>query len=104
VAIYVSTGVLRVPVPSVTGLLADSARQQLTAIGFEVLIDFIPAETPDQINRVVAQTPPANIELREGEAVTIVIGIEPEPEETTTTTPAVTTTTVATTTTTVADG
>lgn len=107
VTIYVSSGIAKVPVPDVKTLLADSARQQLTASGFEVLIDFIEVEDPAQVNRVVDQTPPPNIELREGEAVTIVVGLEPPPEETTTTTvaPETTTTTAApeTTTTTVAD-
>ncbi len=98
VTIYVSSGVARVAVPDVRTLLADSARQQLTASGFEVRIDFIEVEDPTQINRVIDQTPPPNIELREGEPVTIVVGLEPPPEETTTTTtaaPETTTTTAA---------
>lgn len=105
VTVYVSTGVARVPVPSVIGLLADSARQQLTASGFEVQIDFIEVEDPADINKVIDQTPPANIELREGESVRIIVGLEPPPEETTTTTTeAATTTTTSTTTTTAAPG
>ena len=106
VTVYASSGVARVPVPSVVGLLADSARQQLTASGFEVQIDFIEVENPADINKVIDQTPPANIELREGESVRIIVGLEPPPEETTTTTTtaATTTTTAATTTTTAAPG
>ena len=105
VTVYVSSGVAKIKVPSVEGLLADSARQQLTANGFEVLIDFIEVTDPAQVNKVVAQTPPANVELREGETVTIVVGLEPPEESTTTTTVAsTTTTTAATTTTTEADG
>lgn len=109
VTLYVSSGVARKPVPSVVGLLADSARQQLTASGFEVQIDFIEVEDPGEVNRVQDQTPPANIELQEGEIVRIIVGLEPPPEETTTTAPdettTTTTTTVAeTTTTTAADG
>jgi beta-lactam-binding protein with PASTA domain/predicted Ser/Thr protein kinase len=109
VTLYVSSGVARVPVPSVVGLLADSARQQLTASGFKVQIDFIEVEDLTQVNKVVDQTPPANIELPEGETVRIIVGLEPPPEETTTTvapttTTAAATTTAAPTTTTVADG
>ena len=78
VTIFVSTGVEQIPVPSVEGLLVDSARQTLIASGFEVIEDRIEVEDPDDINTVVAQTPPANIELSEGDAVTIVIGIAPE--------------------------
>ena len=78
VTIFVSTGVEQIPVPSVEGLLVDSARQTLIASGFEVIEDRIEVENPDDINTVVAQTPPANIELSEGDAVTIVIGIAPE--------------------------
>ncbi len=103
VTVYVSSGVARKAVPSVVGLLADSARQQLMAAGFEVEIDFIEVDDPTLINRVVpdGQTPPANIELREGETVRIIVGLEPPPEETTTTA-APTTTTAAPTTTTAA--
>lgn len=110
VTVYVSTGIARKPVPSVVGLLADSARQQLMASGFEVQIDFIEVELATDVNRVVDQTPPANIELREGESVRIIVGLEPPPEETTvaptttTTAATTTTTTTSTTTTTVADG
>ena len=111
VTLYVSSGVARKPVPSVVGLLADSARQQLTASGFEVQIDFIEVEDVGEINRVQDQTPPANIELEEGEIVRIIVGLEPPPEETTTTeapttteSTTTTTTTSTTTTTVAADG
>ena len=105
VTIYVSSGVARVLVPNLEGLLADSARQQLVAQGFEVLTDFFPVENPNDVNRVIDQSPPPNIELPEGSVVTIVVGQEPPPEETTTTTVASTTTSEATTTTTTeADG
>ncbi|MDW3176780.1 MAG: Stk1 family PASTA domain-containing Ser/Thr kinase [Acidimicrobiia bacterium] len=108
VTVFVSSGVARKPVPSVIGLLADSARQQLMASGFEVQIDFIEVADPTDVNKVVDQTPPANIELREGESVRIIVGLEPPPEETTvpptTPTTAATTTTTTTTTTTAAPG
>ena len=78
VTIFQSTGIALVPVPSVLGLLPDTARQQLVASGFEVEIDFEPAQNPNDINRVLAQSPEANIELREGEIVRIVVGEEPE--------------------------
>lgn len=104
VTVYVSSGIARITVPPVEGLLADSARQQLTASGFEVLIDFTEVDDPALVNRVVpnGQTPPANTELREGEAVTIVVGLEPTETTTTTAAPddATTTTTTAPTTTT----
>lgn len=91
VTVYVSSGVARKPVPSVIGLLADSARQQLSASGFEVQIDFIEVDDPSQVNKVIDQNPPANIELREGESVRIIVGLEPPPPETTTTTTTTTT-------------
>ncbi len=111
VTIYVSSGVARITVPPVEGLLADSARQQLIASGFVVEVQTSPVTDAAQVNRVLpnGQTPPANTELREGETVTLVVGIE-APEESTTTTTAptddtttTTTTTTSTTTTTVAD-
>ena len=112
VTIFVSSGVAKIAVPSVEGLLVDSARQALTSSGFEVLIEFVEVEDPSQFDRVIpaGQTPPANVELSEGEAVTIVVGLEPVESETTTTLPdtgagtepgtETTTTTTATTTTT----
>ena len=78
VTIFQSTGIPLVAVPSVIGLLPDTARQQLVASGFDVEIDFEPAQNPNDINRVLAQSPDANIELREGESVRIVVGEEPE--------------------------
>jgi len=86
VQIFVSTGVEQIAVPSVEGLLVDSARQTLIATGFEVVEDQFVTEDPSQVNRVITQSPPANIELSEGETVTIVIGIAAEDGETTTTT------------------
>ena len=87
VTIFVSSGVDVIPVPSVEGLLVDSARQQLVALGFEVLIDQVEVEDLTQVSRVVAQSPPANIELSEGDSVTIVVGIEPLDDGTDTTIP-----------------
>ena len=78
VTIFQSTGIPLVAVPSVIGLLPDTARQQLVASGFDVVIDFEPAQNPNDINRVLAQSPDANIELREGESVRIVVGEESE--------------------------
>ena len=80
VTIFQSTGIALVPVPSVVGLLPDTARQQLVASGFEVEIDFEPAANPNDINRVLAQSPDANIDQREGEIVRIVVGAEPGDE------------------------
>ena len=77
VTIFQSTGIALVPVPSVVGLLPDTARQQLVASGFEVEIDFEPAANPNDINRVLAQSPDANIDQREGDVVRIVVGAEP---------------------------
>ena len=88
VTIFVSSGVARISVPPVEGLLVDSARQTLTASGFDVAVEFIEVDDPAQENRVVSggQTPPANVELREGDLVTIVVGQPPAEEATTTTT------------------
>ena len=87
VTIFVSSGLEQIAVPPVEGLLVDSARQTLIALGFEVVEDREEVDNPDQVNTVVAQTPPANIELGEGGTVTIVIGIEPAEDDTTTTVP-----------------
>ena len=76
VTIFQSTGVARVAVPSVVGLLPDTARQQLVASGFEVEILFEPAGNPNDINRVLRQRPNANVEQREGEVVRIFVGEE----------------------------
>ena len=81
VTIFTSSGVALVPVPSVIGLLPDTARQQLVASGFVVEIDFEPAANPNDINRVLAQSPDANIEQQEGEVVRIVVGAEPDEED-----------------------
>ena len=78
VTIFVSSGVEQIAVPSVEGLLVDSARQTLIASGFEVIEEQFEVENPDEVNTVVAQNPPANIELSEGDPVTIVIGIAAE--------------------------
>ena len=86
VTIFSSSGIALVPVPSVIGLLPDTARQQLVASGFEVEIDFEPAANPNDINRVLAQSPDANIEQQAGELVRIVVGAEPEEDDATTTT------------------
>lgn len=77
VTIFNSSGIALVPIPSVIGLLPDTARQQLVASGFDVEIDFEPAANPNDINRVLAQSPDANIEQREGDVVRIVVGAEP---------------------------
>ena len=87
VTIFVSSGLEQVAVPSVQGLLVDSARQTLIALGFEVVEDQQETDNPDEVNTVLAQTPPANIEVDEGGTVTIVIGIEAEVDDTTTTVP-----------------
>ncbi|NNC80980.1 MAG: PASTA domain-containing protein, partial [Acidimicrobiales bacterium] len=97
--IVLSSGVAQAIVPSVEGLLADSARQQLVSAKFEVQIEFESTDDPTLVNKVLAQSPPANQEIEEGGVVRIVVGQEPPPEETTTTT---TTTTTSTTTTTTA--
>ena len=79
VTIFVSSGVAKINVPSVEGLGVDSARQALIASGFEVLIEFIEVEDEADVNRVLAsgQSPPANTELREGDPVTITVGLAP---------------------------
>ena len=81
VTVFQSSGVASTPVPSVLGLLPDTARQQLVASGFEVETEFEPVANPNDINRVIAQSPEANIELEEGSVVRIVVGEEPVPED-----------------------
>jgi hypothetical protein len=65
-------------VPDVRALLADSARQRLGAIGLDVLIDFATAENPDDVNRVLDQTPSPNSQVPKDSTVTIIVGLEPE--------------------------
>jgi len=95
--IVLSSGVAQAIVPSVEGLLADSARQQLVSAKFEVQIEFESTDDPTLVNKVLAQSPPANQEIEEGGVVRIVVGQEPPPEETTTTTTTTTSTTTTTT-------
>ena len=86
VTIFVSSGVEQILVPRVEGLLADSARQSLIALGFEVIEDRQEVDDPARVNTVIAQSPPPDIQLGSGETVTIVIGIEAEGDDDTTTT------------------
>lgn len=92
VTLVVSSGVAKVTVPSVINLLPDSARAQLESSNFVVEVDFEPTDDPSKVNRVIDQSPAANLEVDEGTLVRIVIGQEPPPEETTTTTAAPATT------------
>jgi eukaryotic-like serine/threonine-protein kinase len=98
VTIVVSTGAGSVIVPGVVGQSEDAARSRLQAAGLSV--DVIEQETDDRGDdgRVLDQAPPAGSRVRQGEAVTIVVGefIEPEPTTTTTTTDPDTTTTTTT--------
>ena len=77
VTIFVSSGPGPVTVPNVETLLAGPAQQALVADGFEVVINAAPTDNTAEINRVVSQTPPANVEVEAGSIVTITIGVLP---------------------------
>ena len=88
VSIIVSTGAGSVVVPDVEGQSEDSARRTLQSRGLSV--EIVEQETDDasEDDRVLEQAPVAGTRLRQGDFVTIFVGVfvepEPEPEPTTT--------------------
>ncbi|MCX8033446.1 MAG: PBP1A family penicillin-binding protein [Thermoleophilia bacterium] len=65
-----------VTVPSLTGLDADTARQQLQAVGLKWTEVFAPHESP--YGTVVYQEPPPGAEVLPGSAVSLIISSGPE--------------------------
>jgi beta-lactam-binding protein with PASTA domain/predicted Ser/Thr protein kinase len=83
VTIVVSTGAGSVIVPDVEGLSEDAAIDTLTSRGLDVSVREEPVTDPSDDGRVIDQAPEAGARVREGDEVTIVVGVleEPEPEE-----------------------
>ncbi len=75
ITILISGGVPTTPVPSVVGLLADSAITTLQAAGFQpnVVFQDVPAGDPN-LGKVISQNPGANTSVAAGGEVTIVVG------------------------------
>ena len=88
VIIIISTGVPPVLVPDVEGLLFDTGRLTLEREGLVIgLVTFEPVEPGStDVGRILAQTPPSNVEVNAGREVDLVVGesaeVEPEPTDT----------------------
>ncbi len=87
VFVIISTGLPLVSVPDVAGLLFDTGRLALEREGLVIgIVTFEPVEpgSPD-IGRILAQTPPANVEVDAETAVDLVVGEsgldDPEPPD-----------------------
>jgi serine/threonine-protein kinase len=87
ITLIVSTGAGSVIVPSVLGKPGDSAADQLTGLGLDVEIVEQEVDDRSDDDRVLEQTPSAGTRLRQGDSVTIFVGVLVEPEETTPTLP-----------------
>ena len=74
VTIVVSSGLERVVLPNVEGLLNSSAQQTLGAEGFEVNFVIVPTDDPSSVGRVITQDPAANTEVAPRSLVTISLG------------------------------
>jgi eukaryotic-like serine/threonine-protein kinase len=84
VTIVVSTGAGSVIVPDVEGLSQDAAVNTLTSRGLDVSIREEPVNDPSDDGRVLDQAPEPGARVREGDEVTIVVGVleeEPPQEE-----------------------
>ena len=88
VIIIISTGVPPVLVPDVEGLLFDTGRLTLEREGLVIgLVTFEPVEPGStDVGRILAQSPPSNVEVNAGREVDLVVGesaeVEPEPTDT----------------------
>ena len=88
VIIIISTGVPPVLVPDVEGLLFDTGRLALEREGLVIgLVTFEPVEPGStDVGRILAQSPPSNVEVDAGREVDLVVGesaeVEPEPTDT----------------------
>ena len=74
VTIVVSSGAQDVSVPDVTGLTEADARLRLTSAGFEVVVEQRSTLDPNQVGRVIAQTPSGGSRAEPGSTVTIAVG------------------------------
>lgn len=94
VVVVISSGAPLVAVPDVEGLLFDTGRLALEREGLVIGIVTFQAVEPGSadVGRIIAQSPPPNLEVEAESAVDLVVGEsaepEPQPEPTTTTTTA----------------
>jgi serine/threonine-protein kinase len=72
ITLFVSSGRGQVGVPDVVGRTEDNARALLQ--GFDVQTTDEDTSDPNQDGRVLSQNPPANSQVDEGSAITLVIG------------------------------
>ncbi len=70
-------------VPSVVGKTLQAAREAITSAGFKVSIS--EKESENDIGKVISQKPSEGSTAKEGDYITIVVGVEPEEEEPTAT-------------------
>jgi serine/threonine-protein kinase len=88
----------QITVPDVVGRSQNNATKTLSGRGFEVSVEEVAVDTPDQDGLVQKQDPPGSSDKKvdRGSTVTITIGrfdpaLNPDPSVTTTTPPASTT-------------
>jgi beta-lactam-binding protein with PASTA domain/predicted Ser/Thr protein kinase len=81
VTIIVSTGAGSVIVPSVEGQPSDAATATLTGRGLNVNIVEQPTENEGEDDRVIDQAPDAGTRVRQGDTVTIFVGVFEPPVE-----------------------
>ena len=86
VSLIVATRPQLVTVPNVVGKQEAQAAAELGAAGFKVATRNEPVAEPEAVGQVVEQVPPAGLQLRPGEKVTIVVGVLQHKTTTTTTT------------------
>jgi eukaryotic-like serine/threonine-protein kinase len=81
VTIVVSTGAGSVIVPDVEGLNEDGAINTLESRGLDVNVREEPVSDPSEDGRVLDQAPEPGARVRQGDDVTIVVGVLEEEEE-----------------------
>jgi beta-lactam-binding protein with PASTA domain len=76
VTIVVSSGVPKVAVPDVVGLLTDAARQTIEREGLKIDVRFttVPAGSPN-VGRVMSQNPLGNVQVGKGTTVVVSVGV-----------------------------
>jgi serine/threonine-protein kinase len=74
IKLLVSTGPDLIEVPNVVGQTQDAAAQQLTGLGFNVVVQQ-QASTPANKGKVFAQNPAAGTKLHKLDGVTIMVGV-----------------------------
>ncbi len=97
VTINVAAEPKQVTVPDVVGRSQNSATKTLSGRGFEVAVEEVTVDTPQEDGLVAEQSPEGDAKVDRGSSVTITVGrfdpeLNPDPAVTTTTPPASTTT------------